>query len=84
MFNYSLLPDHMHGGMQRYIENRIPPGGFLKAVLENNLSAAFGSADHINRERMFDIVGFLYNEAPSGCWGSPEKVRKWTEEGKEA
>lgn len=26
------IPDYMHGGIIRYYENRIPPGGFLAAV----------------------------------------------------
>lgn len=77
MFNYSLLPEHVRGAMQRYVENRIPPGGFLTAVLENNLFEALMRADSINRERLFDIVSFLYNEVPSGCWGSPKAVKTW-------
>ena len=77
MYDYDRLPEHMRGVMQRYIENKIPPGGFLTAVLENDLAGAFGRADHINRHRIYDIVSFLYNEAPRACWGSPEAVTKW-------
>ena len=75
--NYEFLPEHIRCAMQRYIENRIPPGGFLMAVLSNNLVEACSRADSINRERLFDIVSFLYNEVPSVCWGSPEKVKAW-------
>lgn len=77
MFNYNLLPEHIRDAMQRYIESRIPPGGFLTAVLSNDLAEAFARADHINRMRLHDIVSFLYNEAPSTCWGSPERVKRW-------
>lgn len=77
MMNYDLLPEHMRGSMKRYIEDKISPGGFLTAVLENNLVKALGRADYINKDKIYDIVAFLYTEAPSQCWGSPEKVNKW-------
>ena len=77
--NYSSLPEHMREGMKLYIEQGIEPGGFLTAVLENNLMEAFGQADSINRHRLFDICGFIYNEAPHNCHGSPEIVKAWME-----
>ncbi len=77
MPDYNKLPEPLQGGLQRYIENRIEPGGFLRAVLENDLAGAFGRADILNRARMFEIVSWLYNEAPSICWGSREAVKRW-------
>jgi len=77
MFNYSMLPEHMRGGAQRWIENGILPGSFMTAVLQNNLTEALNRADSINKERLHDIVAFFYNEAPSACWGSPEQVEEW-------
>lgn len=74
-----LLPEHMWGGMKRYLENGIMPGSFLTAVLLNDLKGALGQADHINRNRLHDIVTFLYNYAPGTCWGSPDKVNAWVE-----
>lgn len=79
MINYSILPEHMRGGAQRWIENGIYPGSFMLAVIENNLVEAFGRADSINQNRLQDIVSFFYNEAPAGCWGSPEKAKLWHE-----
>jgi hypothetical protein len=75
--NYNLIPEHIRDGMKRYIEEGIPPGGFLMAVLENNLTEAYKRADHINKERIPDIVDFVYNELPLQCWGSPNKVSEW-------
>lgn len=60
-----------------YVNEGYPPGDFLYAVLTNNLKEAFGRADSNNREYMFQIVSFLWNHVPSGCWGSPEKVKAW-------
>ena len=77
--NYESLPEGLQGGLMQYIEHGIEPGGFLKAVLTNDLFGAFGQADSINRHRMFDIFQWLYNEAPSQCWGSKERFEAWIE-----
>jgi hypothetical protein len=77
--NYNLLPEHMRDAMRLYIEHRVPPGGFLTAVLSNDLMEACGRADHINLERLPDFCRFLYNYAPGRCYGSPEKVKAWLE-----
>lgn len=75
--DYSILPPHIQDGFRVYIERHVLPGSFVRACLENNLRDAFGKADEINRERLCDIVQFLYNEAPNDCWGSREKVQVW-------
>ena len=74
---YELLPEDLQGSFERYLEKRIPTGGFLDAVLCNDLRAACERADEINKYRLFDIVFWLYNNAPIGSWGSPENVREW-------
>ena len=79
--NYDMLPEHMRGGMQRYIERGIPPGSFLSAVLANNFALAVSLADSINRHRLPDFAEFLYSEAPSLCWGSRESVKRWIRRG---
>ena len=66
--------------LKRYVENRIPTGDFLYAVLTNDLMEAMGRADNENREALFEICGYVYNEMPSTCHGSPEKVAKWLSE----
>ncbi len=76
---YEMLPEHMRDAMRFYIEDRIKPGSFLTAVLENDLMEACARADHINLRRLHDFCLFLYNFAPGGCHGSPEKVRAWLE-----
>ena len=75
--NYESLPEHMREGTRLYIEHGIEPGGFLTAVICNDLFEAFGHADWINQERMKDWVMFFYNEAPAGCFGSRKKMDAW-------
>lgn len=71
------LPEHIRGGLKDYIEHHVPVGHFLTAVLSNDLTEACARADQTNRYRLFDIVDWLYNEAPSVCWGSRRKVDAW-------
>lgn len=72
-----LIPAHMWGGVERYLLHGIPPGGFLTAVLSNDLMGAFGKADDENTAAMRNWAMFIYNYMPNGCHGSPEKVRAW-------
>jgi hypothetical protein len=60
-----------------YIDHKIEPGGFLTAVLCNDLTEATGRADVYNRRKLFEYIQFLYNDAPGDCWGSREKVSAW-------
>lgn len=77
----SILPDHMHDAIVAWIEQARPTGSFLRALLSNNLMDAFGQADEANTAAMRQWVIYLYNYAPAGCFGSPEKVRSWIERG---
>jgi len=78
MTDYTILPSHMQDCARRYIEDRIEPGSFLTAVICNDLAGAFLKADDTNYTAMGDWVKFFYWEAPSDCWGSPEKFKAWT------
>lgn len=60
-----------------YVSDRYETGGFLRAVLENNLMQAMGRADAENRRDLFEICGYVYNDMPARSHGSPEKVRAW-------
>ncbi len=76
--NYDKVPvPYMADAVRQYIENRIPPGHFLTAVICNNLKEAFARADGSNSAAVHDWVRWFYNEAPSGCWGSPDAMRDW-------
>ena len=77
MPNYNKLPEHLQDSMERYIEDGIRSGGFLTAVLSNDLKGAVNVADSGNIKLLPDIVTWLYNEAPQGCWGSTENVQDW-------
>ena len=71
------LPDYTKEGIDAYVEDGVPPGEFLRAVLANDLMEAFGQADTNNRAAMFYICMYIYNQIPREAWGSYEKVKAW-------
>ena len=77
-----MMPCITKKSLDRYAEKRIPTGGFLKAVLENDLQQAFARADNSNYIALRAIVRYVYNHLPADCWGSPEKVKAWLDKDK--
>ena len=80
-YNYDILPEYMRGGAKLYVEYGVSGVGFFQYVVENNLTMAFAKADHINIRLMRDWASWLYNDAPAGCRGSPDIVKRWMESG---
>ena len=74
---YDLITEELFITLNNYAYKKIPTGGFLEAVLCNDLSNAFGRADSDNILAMHQIVKFVYNKLPCGCWGSKEIVDAW-------
>ena len=75
--NYSKLPEHMQEGARRYIEDGIEPGGFLTAVLSNDLKGAYVRADEENLAAMREWVNWVYWECPGVAQGSSKNVKAW-------
>jgi len=71
------IPVRMMGGLRRWVDDHKLPGGFLQAVLENDLKEACGRADDENMRNLPAYVAWLYNEAPALCWGSKANVWAW-------
>jgi len=71
------LAPRYYDALRRYVELRIPTGGFLYAVLCNHLIDAVGRADHESVGDLQAIVSFLYNEVRGDCYGSREVVDRW-------
>ena len=74
--NY-MVPQHNWEGLLLWVNEGIEPGGFLQAVLRNDLRGAFERADMINRFCIREILCWLVTEAPVGCWGSAEDYDAW-------
>ncbi len=65
--------------LQAYCDKGEIPGGFLTAVLSNQLFQAFAAADEFNGQHIAEIVVWIYNNLPAGCWGSPSRVSDWAQ-----
>lgn len=76
-----MLPEHMRGGMSRYMERGIPPGSFMTAILTNDFKEAFMRADAINKAHMVEWAEYVVNYMPADAHGSMQKVREWIERG---
>lgn len=74
------MKDSTRTALQNYAEQRIKTGDFLYAVLTNNLFLAMRLADSENLAVLQEICKYVWNEMPSGCWGTPEKVKEWLAE----
>ena len=63
--------------LKRYVKYRIPTGGFLRAVLENDFMRAIGKADEFNLQALPQIRDYIIAELPVACYGSVDAVNTW-------
>ena len=71
------IPELTVSALERYINDRIPTGGFLDAVLRNDLFGAISRADEFNSRSLPEIVKFIYNNLPGNSWGDSERIKSW-------
>jgi hypothetical protein len=76
-FHEFWISPHLHGGIERYLNDHIAPGAFLLAVLENNLKVAVLTADADSLESLAGIVFWLREESPGAAYGSSANVAAW-------
>lgn len=69
------LPANLRESLDRYARYGVPTGGFLRAVLENDLHMALARADADSLAALPAIAAYIYNCLPSTCWGSTWKVK---------
>lgn len=73
---FVIIP-RMFYSLRGYVEHHVPVGSFLTAVICNDLKQAVQQADDVNLVNIPAFVEYLYNHAPSECWGSKEKHNNW-------
>lgn len=84
--NYNTTPDsskieeRFKKSIDLYVSDKVPTGGFLRAVLENDLAGSIGRADIEAMDNIRHIVCYCWNEIPSECWGNKTKVTNWLKE----
>lgn len=73
----SLIEPRFKEALDLYANEGRRPGGFITAVLCNDLRESVARADGRALENLPHIVAYCHWEIPSVCWGSPEKVAEW-------
>lgn len=73
------LPEHLQESIDAYSQTGRRTGSFLQCVIENDLKGAFARADEISLVALPAIVGYLYNECDSRCWGKAGIFEEWVE-----
>jgi hypothetical protein len=70
------IPPQLFEGLDRYVREHIPTGGFLRALLANDLMQTFGMA-HPESLRALPHLVHLLLFAPVACYGSEAAVETW-------
>jgi hypothetical protein len=78
VFKGMRVPMGLRSGIERYVEQGILPGHFLRAIISNDLKDAVQRADDDNLFMLAVYVAFFYNKCPMTCWGSKEKMLEWS------
>lgn len=76
-WTYTSIPVGVREALDNWAQHGWEPGGFTRSVLLNDLSGAIGRADHASMAALPTIAAYVYNELPSPCWGSVEKMAAW-------
>lgn len=80
--DYSPIPERIMNNLLYYVKGEEAPGGFLYAVLCNDLFKAVFRADQEVKKIIPLLVQYIHWEVPAGCHGSPEQVKFWMEKTK--
>jgi hypothetical protein len=74
-----VMDDEIKESIDAYVFAGRPTGGFLEAVIDNNLREAIARADERRLHMIPAIVAYFYNECDMRCWGSAGKYKEWLE-----
>ena len=74
---YSSLPTTMLAPLYAYVLDHEQPGGFLTAVITNDLVGAITKADIANSKHLRKWVLFFHWHTPSACHGSQAHMDAW-------
>lgn len=76
-YDGAVFPYDMRRAITNWVIDAIPPGDFLTAIIQNNLTEAVCRADDHNIKIIKQYVMWFINRADLKCWGSIEKFANW-------
>lgn len=62
--------------LEHYEKDGAPTGGFLRAVLENNLLGALRQGDEDSIKNLREIAFWVWDNLPANIWGNPQRVQE--------
>lgn len=74
---HRLVPQHLWGGLRRFLEDHVRPGSFLSAALSNDLKDAVATGDVQSLVGLISLVRWLGSYAPIDAWGSRDAFESW-------
>lgn len=74
------IPEDIRDSLIRYVKHGLRTGGFLEAVLSNDLMDAYRRADRENLIMMPAIIAWIYSHVPTGAHGSRATYQRWLDE----
>jgi len=69
--------EHLGGGVRRYLMDGIMPGGFLAALLANDLEQAALMADKSNAANLAELGFWLNYHLPTYAIGDYPTIHNW-------
>lgn len=75
------IPGYTLAQLEDYRDKHRPVGGFLRALLANDLMSAVLRADSENIHALPAITHWAIANLPSHAWGSYAQVAAWTDPG---
>jgi hypothetical protein len=71
------IPEHLRGGLARYLIFGVRTGSALQAFLENDLLQFVSYANEQTLAGLQPMTKFLCNYTPRGCYGHPGVTENW-------
>jgi len=71
------VPEHLWGGVKRYILHGVRPGSWLRAFFEGDLYEVMARGDDEVIAGLKALTTVVVSRGPAGCRGSRERVDEW-------
>ena len=71
------FPQETFEALRNYVMNHRDPGGFLTAVLSNDLMETVLRSSLDCRHSIPQIFEYIFRHCPGNCWGNAEAVKAW-------
>jgi len=73
------VPEHLRGGIVRYVQSGIIPGSFLRSVIANDLISAVCRADDtLAIGELRAVCRWFLHQAPMQCHGTYFAMDEWS------